>query len=109
LPRYETEAKERQATSTGGKKPQLREKIPYPEKGKATEHAAVTVGVNPRYVSDFKKIKQRDPLSDTEGPILKREHLPASEAAFDPSHEERIGKACFRPWKVATASRAGRR
>jgi hypothetical protein len=34
----------------------LREKIPE-AKGKATEHAARVVGVNPRYVSDAKALK----------------------------------------------------
>jgi hypothetical protein len=34
------EAKKRQATSTGGKTPQLRAKLPQADKGKATEHDA---------------------------------------------------------------------
>ena len=59
LPRYEAEAKERERL---GGKPEVRkgrEKIPHP-KGKARDHAALVVGVNPRYVSDYKKIKERD-------------------------------------------------
>lgn len=39
LPMLEEEARERQVTSTGGAFPQLREKIPQAESGKARDHA----------------------------------------------------------------------
>jgi len=61
LPRLEDEAEKRKAsTLKKGDKP-VREIIPQREKGKATEKAAEIVGVNPRYVSDAKKIKEKDP------------------------------------------------
>lgn len=64
LPMIEAEAKERQrlnaiAHNTGVPN---REIIPYSEeKGKSSEIAAKAVGVNPRYVSDAKKIKEQAP------------------------------------------------
>lgn len=62
LPMFEAEAKERQrATLKRGEKIPDREIIPEREKGKATEKAAAAVGVNPRYVSDAKKIKAEAP------------------------------------------------
>ncbi len=45
-------AKVRQSTSTGGATPQLVEKIPQADSGKARDKAAAAVGANPRYVSD---------------------------------------------------------
>ena len=63
LPLLEQQAKERQATSEpgvyGGKP--LREKVPEAVNGKATEHAAAAVKVNPRYVSDAKRIVEKAP------------------------------------------------
>jgi site-specific DNA-methyltransferase (adenine-specific) len=54
LPLLEAEAKERQR--------QGREKIPYPGRtGKASEHAAALVGVNPRYISDANKLAEKAP------------------------------------------------
>jgi N6-adenosine-specific RNA methylase IME4 len=54
LPLLEGEAKERQRMG--------RETFPYPKQlGKATEHAAKVVGVNAKYVSDFKKIRAVKP------------------------------------------------
>jgi hypothetical protein len=41
------EAKKRQATSTGGSKPQLQERIPEQEKGQARDKAAEMLGANP--------------------------------------------------------------
>lgn len=52
-------AKERQATSTGGSNPQLKELIPEAEEGQARDKAAALVGVNPRYVSDAKRIQRQ--------------------------------------------------
>ena len=60
LPLFEAEAKERQAKA-GEHKQKVREIIPQAEKGKATEKAAAAVGVNPRYVSDAKAIKEASP------------------------------------------------
>jgi hypothetical protein len=54
LPWFEKEAKERQATSTGGKKPQLRAEIPEAARGRARDQAAKTTGASPRYIEDAK-------------------------------------------------------
>lgn len=56
LPMLEQEAKERQKLSN-----ENREKIPYSEKGKASEKAAEIADVNPRYVSDAKRLKTEKP------------------------------------------------
>jgi ParB-like chromosome segregation protein Spo0J len=61
LPALEAEARTRQATSTGGKKPQLMEKIPQAEKGAARAKAAELVGVNERYISQAKKVQAEAP------------------------------------------------
>lgn len=61
LPMLEAEARERQATSTGGADPQLTETIPEAEKGEAREQAADLFQTNPRYVSDAKRIQQDAP------------------------------------------------
>ncbi len=61
LPLFEGEAKKRQATSTGGKEPQLREKLPEAEKGKATDQVGKLFGVSGRMVSDAKVIKESTP------------------------------------------------
>jgi predicted phage-related endonuclease len=61
LPLLEREAKNRQATSTGGAKPQLKANLPEAEKGQARDKAAELVGVSSRYVSDFKKIQATKP------------------------------------------------
>jgi N6-adenosine-specific RNA methylase IME4 len=58
---FEKEAKKRQATSTGGTKPQLREKFPEGARGKASERAAELAGVNAHYVSDAKAILEAAP------------------------------------------------
>ena len=52
VPLLTDEAKARQATSAGGAKTQLTEKIPEAGKGEARVQAAKIVGVNPHYVSD---------------------------------------------------------
>lgn len=53
---YAAEAKERQATSTGGSKPQLVAELPQAEKGKSRDKAAAVVGVSPRTISDAKRV-----------------------------------------------------
>lgn len=54
LPHFEEEAKKRQ-----GARSDIVEKMPQSENGKKSrDQAAHQVGVNPRYVSDAKKIKQ---------------------------------------------------
>jgi len=54
LPKYEEEAKKRQ-----GARLDIVEKIPQGSGwGKARDHVAQVVGVNPRYISDFKQIQQ---------------------------------------------------
>jgi hypothetical protein len=55
------EAKKRQATSTGGSKPQLRERIPEAKNGKASERAAKMLGINPHYITDAEKIEREAP------------------------------------------------
>ncbi len=56
LPGIEKEARERQGARTD-----IREKFPQSDKGKATEKAAAMVGVNPRYISDMKKLVAEEP------------------------------------------------
>ncbi|PLW80741.1 hypothetical protein C0585_00900, partial [Candidatus Woesearchaeota archaeon] len=60
MPMLEEEAKKRQATSTGGNKPQLVEKIP-----KAGERSSVQAGkmfnVNEKYIRDVKKLIIKSP------------------------------------------------
>jgi len=57
LPLMEAEARERmsEAASEGV------EFVPPPEAGKSRDHAAAAVGVNPRYVSDAKRIAREAP------------------------------------------------
>jgi site-specific DNA-methyltransferase (adenine-specific) len=64
LPFLEREAEERQRATRikAGKPPTVGEKIPTPAlKGRARDQAAKIVGVNPRYVSDFRKIQATKP------------------------------------------------
>jgi len=58
LPYFEEEAKKRQV-----RKPEsVVEKIPQQNEGtKSRDQAAQAVGVNPRYVSDAKRIKEESP------------------------------------------------
>jgi N6-adenosine-specific RNA methylase IME4 len=56
LPFQERQAKERQ-----GERNDLVERIPQGDDGKARDKAAAAVGVNPRYVSDAKRIKEEAP------------------------------------------------
>ena len=55
LPYLEAEAKERQTRKS------VPERIPEQDKGDARDKAAAAVGVNPRYVSDAKAIKEESP------------------------------------------------
>jgi N6-adenosine-specific RNA methylase IME4 len=57
----EREAKERQATSTGGTAPQLTEKAPQAKKGESRQKAAVLFQTNPHHVSDAKALKRDAP------------------------------------------------
>lgn len=61
LPFYEEQAKERKLSTL--KQYSDREKIPYREnvKGKASEFAAEVMRVNPRYVSNAKRVKEERP------------------------------------------------
>ena len=52
------EAKKRQRLNNAN-----REKIPYSEKGKASDQAARMIGANPHYVIDAKKIEQDAPCA----------------------------------------------
>lgn len=61
LPHFESEAKKRQVINAKNNQPQNTEKIPVSDSGEAREKAAAQVGVNPRYVSDAKKIKEAAP------------------------------------------------
>lgn len=62
-PHFAADAKRRQAEQARRNQPQAQkvEKIPPIEKSKAREEAAKSVGVNDRYVSDAKKVKQEAP------------------------------------------------
>jgi ParB-like chromosome segregation protein Spo0J len=53
---FEAEAKERQ-----GKRNDIKEKFPESSAGQSRDKAAAVVGVNPRYVSDAKRIKDKSP------------------------------------------------
>lgn len=58
LPHFEEEAAKRRK-ETEGRPSKLEEKIPQDNReAQSRDHAAATVGVNPRYVSDAKKIKE---------------------------------------------------
>ena len=59
LPLYEAEAAERARVAPHQE--DAKEKIPDHSKGQARDKAAAAVGVNPRYVSDAKKIKEESP------------------------------------------------
>lgn len=61
LPLKEAEARERQATSTGGARPQLVAKMPQAGKGKARDAAGALVGVSGRYVQEAKRIQKLAP------------------------------------------------
>ena len=54
---------EAQAAARRGVRNDIREIIPSSEQGKATEKAAAAVGVNPRYVSDAKRIQREAPAA----------------------------------------------
>lgn len=56
LPHFESEAKKRQAARTD-----IQEKIPESSHAQSRDQAAAQVGVNARYVSDAKKIKEESP------------------------------------------------
>ena len=78
LPLLEQQAKERQtATLKRGTETPVREKVPERETGKASEHAAAAVKVNPRYVSDAKRIAEKAPepmdAGQARGEIASRE------------------------------------
>jgi N6-adenosine-specific RNA methylase IME4 len=62
LPLLEKEAKERRNANLkrGDGKP-VKEIIPERERGESRDHAAKLLGVNPRYVSDAKKINEQKP------------------------------------------------
>ena len=59
MPFYKAEAKKRQATSTGGTRPQLRQKVVEADKGKATEKVAKEFDTNRQYVADVEIIKRK--------------------------------------------------
>ena len=61
LPALEKEARERQGTSTGGANPQLVEIFPQADTSKSRDKAAAMVGVNPRYISNMKKLAAEEP------------------------------------------------
>ena len=61
LPLLEAEAKARQATSTGGSKPQLRPRLDEAAIGRSDAQAAKAVGVSRGYIAVTKKIKEEQP------------------------------------------------
>jgi N6-adenosine-specific RNA methylase IME4/ParB-like chromosome segregation protein Spo0J len=61
LPLFEAEAKKRQATSSGGKDPQLRAQMPQAERGKSSEQVAKAFGVSPRYIREAKSLHDTSP------------------------------------------------
>ena len=97
LPWLEKEAKERQkalaGTRSGPGQKQGKEKIPEPAKGQSRDKAAAMLGVNARYVSDAKKIKEKAPglfeqvksgektIADAKREIKKAEHAEKVEEA----------------------------
>jgi len=56
---YKKQAKERQATSTGGKKPQLRENFPQADKGKSSDKAGETLNVSCKSIQRAEKVIKR--------------------------------------------------
>lgn len=58
---FAKEAKKRQATSTGGRTPQLKATLPEAAKGQARDQAAAVVGVGGRTVSKAKAVKKASP------------------------------------------------
>jgi hypothetical protein len=60
-PLFAAEAKKRQATSTGGRTPQLVANSPQADKRKSRDKAAAVVGVGGRAISEVKAIKTADP------------------------------------------------
>lgn len=58
LPLLEKEAKKNQGTRTDLN---IVEKIPQSESGKSRDKAGQIVGVNPRYITDAKKLKEENP------------------------------------------------
>jgi hypothetical protein len=71
------EARRRQSTSSGGESPQLVEKLPQADKGKAREKAGELLKVSGRYVQDAKKIAKDAPELI---PEIKAGRLTVSEA-----------------------------
>jgi hypothetical protein len=65
-PHFAKEAKKRQATSTGGSKPQLVANVPQADKVKARDKAAKSVGVSGKLVSAAKAIKAYDSKHGTD-------------------------------------------
>lgn len=61
LPMLEAEAKARQRMAAEQTNGALKEIVPEAQKGQARDKAAALVGVNPRYVSDLKKIEKESP------------------------------------------------
>jgi ParB-like chromosome segregation protein Spo0J len=55
------EARKRQSTSSGGKSPQLVERLPQAAKGKARDKAGELLKVSGRYVQDAKRIAKESP------------------------------------------------
>jgi ParB-like nuclease domain len=60
---FEKHAKERQLAALKNGAKLVKEKIPERENGQARDHAAKALDVNPRYVSDAKKILNQDPAT----------------------------------------------
>jgi len=71
LPHYEREAKERQISGLkrGDEMPVVEKIPPREEKGKSRDLAAAATGVNPRYVSDAKRIEQEAPEKAKDTPM----------------------------------------
>ncbi len=61
LPLLEEEARKRQLASLRQNQQPVPEKIPERDRGEARQKAATAIAVNPRYVSDAKKLKERAP------------------------------------------------
>jgi hypothetical protein len=77
----EAEAKERQATSTGGAHPQLVQRIAPAGQGQARDQAANLLKTNPQYVSDAKRLQNEAPdLTSSQRAAISLDVLPMLEA-----------------------------
>jgi hypothetical protein len=85
-----SEARKRQASSTGGPTPRLVEKLPQAAKGKARDKAGKLLQVSGRYVQDAKRIAEESPELIAE---IKAGRLTISKAKEQSKKKSRPGTA----------------